>query len=98
MLIFGCRSRCDDYLYEEEISAAKKAKVLTHVHTAFSRDDPWKKVYVQNRIDERSRKILELLDAGAHFYVCGGALMAKDVRKVGFSDDLAEQQIVEVVL
>lgn len=44
--------------------------------------DRFKKVYVQNKVDEKSRKIIELLDAGAHFYVCGNTLMAKDVKKV----------------
>jgi len=47
---------------------------------AFSRDRP-EKVYVQNRIWDRRRDLIEWLDGGASFYVCGdGKAMAKDVR------------------
>ena len=47
---------------------------------AFSRDTP-EKIYVQHRMWERRRELVEWLDGGAHFYVCGDAkAMAKDVR------------------
>jgi sulfite reductase (NADPH) flavoprotein alpha-component len=53
--------------------------VLTHLDTAFSRDQA-KKVYVQDRMQERAKKLYEWLERGAYFYVCGDATrMAKDV-------------------
>jgi sulfite reductase (NADPH) flavoprotein alpha-component len=53
--------------------------VLTHLDTAFSRDQT-KKIYVQDRMQEKCREIYEWLEDGAYFYVCGDATrMAKDV-------------------
>jgi sulfite reductase (NADPH) flavoprotein alpha-component len=47
---------------------------------AFSRDTP-EKVYVQNRLWDRRRELVDWLDDGAYLYVCGDAKqMAKDVR------------------
>ena len=47
---------------------------------AFSRDTP-EKIYVQHRIWEQRRDLVDWLDNGAYFYVCGDAkAMAKDVR------------------
>jgi sulfite reductase (NADPH) flavoprotein alpha-component len=47
---------------------------------AFSRDQS-RKIYVQDRIWERRADLIEWLDGGANFYVCGDAkAMAKDVR------------------
>ena len=47
---------------------------------AFSRDTP-EKIYVQNKLWERRRDVIDWLENGAHFYVCGDAKsMAKDVR------------------
>jgi sulfite reductase (NADPH) flavoprotein alpha-component len=47
---------------------------------AFSRDQP-EKIYVQDRIWEQRRDVVDWLDGGAYLYVCGdGNAMAKDVR------------------
>jgi sulfite reductase (NADPH) flavoprotein alpha-component len=47
---------------------------------AFSRDQP-EKVYVQHRLWEQRRDVVDWLEDGAFFYVCGdGNAMAKDVR------------------
>ncbi len=52
---------------------------LTHLSTAFSRDQA-EKLYVQNRMLEHAAELWSWLEAGAHFYVCGDASrMAKDV-------------------
>jgi sulfite reductase (NADPH) flavoprotein alpha-component len=46
---------------------------------AFSRDR-LDKVYVQHKIWERRREVVDWLENGGHFYVCGDAKsMAKDV-------------------
>jgi sulfite reductase (NADPH) flavoprotein alpha-component len=53
---------------------------LTRLDLAFSRDAP-EKVYVQHRLWERRRELVDWLDNGARLYVCGDAkAMAKDVR------------------
>jgi len=80
VLFFGCRYEKMDYLYEEELKEMEKEGVL-QLYTAFSRDTD-KKVYVQHLMEEYGAMIWELLEKGAHFYVCGDArLMARDVHK-----------------
>ncbi|HWK96867.1 MAG TPA: flavodoxin domain-containing protein [Pseudolabrys sp.] len=79
-LFFGDRHFTHDFLYQLEWQEALKEGDLTRMDVAFSRDQP-EKVYVQDRIWERRRDIVEWLDGGANFYVCGDAkAMAKDVR------------------
>jgi sulfite reductase (NADPH) flavoprotein alpha-component len=56
-----------------------KDGVLTRIDLAFSRDTP-EKVYVQHRLRERRRDVIDWLEGGARFYVCGDKVMAKDVR------------------
>jgi sulfite reductase (NADPH) flavoprotein alpha-component len=70
---------------------------------AFSRDTP-EKVYVQHKIWDQRRDLIEWLDGGANFYVCGDAkAMAKDVRVTlvrayadvkALSPEAAEQAVV----
>ncbi|MEA2986312.1 MAG: sulfite reductase flavoprotein alpha-component [Alphaproteobacteria bacterium] len=79
-LFFGDRQFTHDFLYQLEWQNALKDGALTRMDVAFSRDTP-EKVYVQNRIWEQRRDLIEWLDKGAYFYVCGDAkAMAKDVR------------------
>ena len=49
--------------------------------TAFSRETPGKKVYVQHRLEENGALVNRLLQEGkANFYVCGDAAnMAREV-------------------
>jgi sulfite reductase (NADPH) flavoprotein alpha-component len=80
-LLFGDRQFTHDFLYQLEWQDALQDGVLTRMDVAFSRDAP-QKVYVQHRLWERRRDLVDWLDNGAHFYVCGDAkAMAKDVRK-----------------
>ena len=54
---------------------------LTHLHTAFSRDQQ-KKIYVQDRMKENAAELFSWLERGAYFYICGDASrMAKDVEQ-----------------
>ena len=72
---------------------------------AFSRDTP-KKVYVQDKMWDQRRDLIEWLDGGANFYVCGDAKnMAKDVRATlvrayadvkAIAPELAEKAVVEL--
>jgi sulfite reductase (NADPH) flavoprotein alpha-component len=79
-LFFGDRTYTHDFLYQLEWQDALKDGALTRMDVAFSRDTP-QKVYVQNRLWDRRRELVEWLDDGAYFYVCGDAKqMAKDVR------------------
>jgi len=79
-LFFGDRSFTHDFLYQLDWQEALKDGALTRMDVAFSRDTP-QKVYVQHKMWDRRRELIDWLDNGAHFYVCGDAkAMAKDVR------------------
>jgi sulfite reductase (NADPH) flavoprotein alpha-component len=78
-LFFGDQRREQDFLYRAEIESWLLDGTLTRLDVAFSRDQK-EKVYVQDRILEKSREIWAWLQQGAYFYVCGDAKrMAKDV-------------------
>ena len=51
---------------------------LHRLNLAFSRDQT-EKIYVQHRLREHGRELHAWLRGGAHLYVCGDALMARDV-------------------
>jgi len=79
-LFFGDRTFTHEFLYQLDWQDALKDGSLTHMDIAFSRDRP-DKIYVQHKVWERRHELVEWLDGGAHFYVCGDAkAMAKDVR------------------
>ena len=79
-LFFGDRQFTHDFLYQLDWQEALRDGALTRMDVAFSRDTP-EKVYVQHRLWEKRRELIDWLDNGAHFYVCGEAkAMAKDVR------------------
>jgi sulfite reductase (NADPH) flavoprotein alpha-component len=69
-LFFGERHFTTDFLYQEEWSYLLKKKVLTYIHTAFSRDSE-KKIYVQDKMKEYAAELFRWLENGAYFYVCG---------------------------
>jgi sulfite reductase (NADPH) flavoprotein alpha-component len=104
-LFFGDRQFTHDFLYQLEWQDALKDGVLTRMDVAFSRDTP-QKVYVQNRMWEQRRDLVDWIDNGAYFYVCGDAkAMAKDVRETlvrAFADvkslsaEAAEQAVQEL--
>jgi sulfite reductase (NADPH) flavoprotein alpha-component len=79
-LFFGDRQYTHDFLYQLDWQEALADGALTRLDVAFSRDTP-EKVYVQHKLFERRKELVEWLDGGASFYVCGDAKnMAKDVR------------------
>jgi sulfite reductase (NADPH) flavoprotein alpha-component len=88
-LFFGDRHFTHDFLYQLEWQDALKDRVLTRMDVAFSRDTPHK-VYVQNQMWEQRRDLVDWIENGAYFYVCGDVkAMAKDVRATlvhAFSD------------
>ncbi len=79
-LFFGDRTFTHDFLYQLDWQDALKDGALTRMDVAFSRDTP-EKIYVQHKLWDRRAELVEWLDGGATFYVCGDAkAMAKDVR------------------
>jgi sulfite reductase (NADPH) flavoprotein alpha-component len=79
-LFFGDRRFTHDFLYQLEWQEALAGGSLARLDLAFSRDAP-EKVYVQDRLWERRRDVVDWLEGGARLYVCGDAkAMAKDVR------------------
>ena len=102
-LFFGDRTFTHDFLYQLDWQDALKDGALTRMDVAFSRDTP-EKIYVQHKLWERRAELIEWLEGGAYFYVCGDAkAMAKDVRAAlvrAFADvksltpEAAEQAVV----
>jgi sulfite reductase (NADPH) flavoprotein alpha-component len=80
-LFFGNPNFETDFLYQTEWLNHLKRGTLDRLDVAFSRDQP-DKLYVQHRLQERSRLLFERLENGAHFYVCGDKdRMASDVQQ-----------------
>ena len=78
-LFFGAQTKKCDFIYEDKISNFIKDNILNNLDTAFSRDQD-KKIYVQDKIYERSDEFFQWLKNGAIIYICGDAQkMAKDV-------------------
>jgi sulfite reductase (NADPH) flavoprotein alpha-component len=78
-LFSGGRREQSDFLYRDELLEWKRGGVLARLDTAFSRDQE-RKIYVQERMRERSVELWKWLEEGAHLYVCGDAKrMAPDV-------------------
>jgi sulfite reductase (NADPH) flavoprotein alpha-component len=79
-LFFGDRQFTHDFLYQLEWQEALADGALTRIDIAFSRDRP-EKIYVQHRMWDARRDLVDWLEGGACFYVCGDSkAMAKDVR------------------
>ena len=101
-LFFGERSAATDYLYKDELESMRADGHLTHLDTAFSRDQR-DKVYVQDKMLEKAPLFWSWLEAGASVYVCGDASrMAKDVhatlhriveKQGGMSTQAAEEYV-----
>jgi len=80
-LYFGCRNPEHDYIYASELEIYKEDKVLSELNVAFSRLNGNKKVYVQNLLWDNREHVWQMIESGAHIYVCGDARnMARDVQ------------------
>lgn len=93
LLFYGCRRSDEDYLYKNEWPLyAQRLGDSFEMDVAFSRDDPLKKVYVQDKIKARAEEINNFLEAGAYIYVCGDASkMARDVQHC-FAQIISDQR------
>ncbi len=79
-LFFGDRHFTHDFLYQLECRMRWRTARSRASTWRSPRDQP-EKIYVQDRLFEHRRQLVDWLDGGAHFYVCGDAkAMAKDVR------------------
>lgn len=89
VMFFGCRTRDQDYLYQEELTGYLQSGALSELHVAFSRETE-QKVYVQDKIWEQRAAVWKLLeDPKVHVFVCGDArAMAPAVKR-------AFQQVAE---
>lgn len=82
VLIFGCRDDTSDYLYRDEWRDYEERLGKCFVMVpAFSRLPGHKKTYVQDALVEQRQTIMPLvLEEDAAFYICGSAVMAREVR------------------
>lgn len=81
VLFFGCRHPNEDFIYREELEEmqAKLGNEIFEIVMAYSRHG--KKVYVQDRVAENAKLVLDMLGSGANLYICGRASMAREVDK-----------------
>lgn len=103
-LFYGCRNREEDFLYKDEWPEyAQKLNENFEMNVAFSRENGTEKVYVQNKLAEKSKEISQLLQDGAFIYVCGDASrMARDVQAafvniIAKERDLSLEKATELV-
>jgi len=80
-LFFGCTRSDVDFICEEELVEHQKDGTLTKLVTAFSREDPENKIYVQHRLLEHADLVLRTIEAGGHVYVCGSTAMGNAVKE-----------------
>ena len=82
VLYFGARYERSEFLYRDEFKEYLSKGVLTHLKTAFSRDQA-KKIYIQDKIDEDPQLVYDLMvKQGGSFYMCGPARrVPEDIRQ-----------------
>ncbi|XP_063933508.1 methionine synthase reductase-like isoform X2 [Zophobas morio] len=78
-LFFGCRTSKDDFLFKAELKYFLELEILTKLTTAFSRETS-EKIYVQHKLREYGKEIVQLMEQEAVLYICGDASrMIKEV-------------------
>jgi len=80
-LYFGCKYRDVDFIYRDEMTSQHDNKVISDLHLAFSREDPKKKLYVQNLVTQQAESLRRMLgEQKGVFYICGSNAMGKSVQ------------------
>jgi len=78
-LFFGNQHMHCDFFYQAEWQEHLATEALHRVDLAFSRDQDHK-IYVQDRLKEKAKDVMEWIDNGAILYLCGTRdPMSKDV-------------------
>ncbi len=72
MLVFGCRTSEDDYIYREQLESYTKSGVISDLHVAFSRQKGVEKTYVQNVVQKEANSVRAMVKEGSVF-ICGDA-------------------------
>jgi sulfite reductase alpha subunit-like flavoprotein len=98
-LYFGNRFRAEEYIYQSELEAYEKKYDWFKLYTAFSRDDPNKKVYVQDIVAQTAdaRLLLRETEDGM-IYVCGNRNLPKPLQEAlvkSFSNWSDDPKVIE---
>jgi sulfite reductase alpha subunit-like flavoprotein len=81
-LYFGNRKKAHEYLYQSELERYEKKYDWFILHDAFSRDDPNKKVYVQDLVGQTDDARLLLHDTeDGMMYICGNRNLPKPLQQ-----------------
>lgn len=80
-LYFGNRNKADEYLYQDVVEEFAKKYSWFNLHTAFSRDDPNHKIYVQDLVALTDDARLMLREqSNGKLYVCGNRQLPKPLQ------------------
>jgi NADPH-ferrihemoprotein reductase len=83
LLFVGFRRPDEDFIYAEEWREAQAAlgRDNLKLYPAFSREDPSRRMYVQDRLREHANEVLDLFESDfqTRMYICGSAEMSRDV-------------------
>lgn len=79
-LFFGNRLKLEEFLFQEELEAYVKKYDWFKLHAAFSRDDPKKKIYVQDLVAQTDDARLLLRENSGLLYVCGNRQLPKPLQ------------------
>ncbi|KAK7678479.1 hypothetical protein QCA50_018539 [Cerrena zonata] len=84
LLFFGCRNPGEDYLYSESDLKEWIEAGVVDVRPAFSRSPESSSdcKYVQDRVWQDRKDVIEIFDNGAKCYTCGSRKVAEGVREV----------------
>lgn len=71
-LFFGCRHRDKDFIYQQDFEQLKSDGTLSRIFTAFSRENPEKKFYVQDSLEQNSASVYHFItEQKCIIYLCG---------------------------
>lgn len=79
-LYFGNRKRSFEFLYQSELEEYERKYSWFKLHTAFSRDNPKQKVYVQDLVGQTNDARLLLRDQEGMLYICGNRNLPKPMQ------------------
>lgn len=80
-LYVGCKYSSCDFIYSSDIEGYQSDGTLTQLYTAFSREIPNTKVYVQTLLSQEANALalIDQLEHGGYLYVCGATAMGMSV-------------------